>query len=138
MSQVQKVLTPLLSEFTRAIGQLSDEQLRRLLTGEARLSVSVRRNTEREKRRRAVVTVEFREDFPELHDKFRMAKSVEECAVMVEYLLPNKEEMFAFAKFLHLPVQRKTGQKRIRDQIVDATAGSRIRSEIIRGGHSVN
>ena len=125
----------MLEQFSEAVGRLSDEQLRRLLTGEARLSVSVRRNTEREKRKRAIATVEFRKDFPELRAKFRAAKSREECAVMVEYLLPNKEEMFAFAKYMHLPVQSKTGQKRIRDQIVDATAGSRIRSEIIRGGY---
>ena len=138
MAKMQEIYGILLSELARATGRITDEQMHRLLAGDAHLHLSVRRNAARQKRKREIASVEFREDFPELHDKFRMAKSVEECAVMVEYLLPNKEEMFAFAKFLHLPVQRKTGQKRIRDQIVDATAGSRIRSEIIRGGHSVN
>lgn len=135
MGNIQKILSALLGQFAEAVGRLSDEQLHQLLRGDARLSVSVRRNNARRKRRVEIAVVEFREDFPELHDKFRAAKSVEECAVMVEYLLPEKAEMFAFAKYLHLPVQRKTGQKRIRDQIVDATAGSRLRSELIRGGY---
>ena len=54
---------------------------------------------------------------------------------MVEYALPEKDDLFAFAKYMHLGVQRKDGQKRIRDKIVDATAGSRIRSDIIQGGY---
>ena len=132
---MQEISGQLLSEFAKAVEKLDDEQWHRLLSGEARLHISVRRDTARDKRKHAIAAVEFREDFPELRDKFRAAKSVEECAVMVEYLLPKKEEMFAFAKYLHLPVQRKTGQKRIRDQIVNATAGSRIRSEIIQGGY---
>ena len=135
MMHISKLLSVLLKQFSEAVERLSDEQLRRLLTGEARLSVSVRRNTERQNRKREIASVEFREDFPELHEKFRTAKSVEECAVMVEYLLSNKEEMFAFAKYIHLSVQRKDSQKRIRDKIVDATAGARLRSEIIRGGY---
>ena len=135
MKSISKLLSVLLKQFSEAVERLSDEQLHRLLTGEARLSISVRRNTEREKRKRPPEMVELREDFPELRAKFRAAKTREECAVMVEYALPEKADMFAFAKYMHLPVQRKDGQKRIRDKIVDATAGSRLRSEIIRGGY---
>ena len=138
MAQTQKIHSRLLSEFARAVEHLTDEQLQKLLTGRARLSVSVRENKERTERKRVIEMVEFREDFSDIKRKFREAKSREECAVMVEYAFPEKAEMFAFARYLHLPVQRKTGQRRIRDQIVDATAGARIRSEIIRGGHSVN
>ena len=135
MAKMQEIYGMVLSELGRAAGRVTDEQWHRVLAGEARLHISVRRDAARDKRRRAVATVEFREDFPEMLEKFRHAKSVEECAVMVEYLLPTKAEMFAFAKYMHLPVQQKNGQKRIRDKIVDATAGSRIRSEIIRGGY---
>ena len=138
MAQTQKIHSRLLSEFARAVEHLTDEQLQKLLTGRARLSVSVRENKERTERKRVIEMVEFREDFSDIKRKLREAKSREECAVMVEYAFPEKAEMFAFARYLHLPVQRKTGQRRIRDQIVDATAGARIRSEIIRGGHSVN
>ena len=135
MAKMQEIYGMLLSELARAAGRITDEQMHRLLAGDAHLHLSVRRNAKRQNRRREIASVEFREDFPELHDKLRAAKSVEECAVMVEYLLPEKADMFAFAKYIHLPVQRKDGQKRIRDKIVDATAGSRIRSEIIRGGY---
>ena len=130
MPQAQKILTSLLSEFTRAIGRLSDEQLHRLVTGDGQLSITVRRNTAQKDRKRSIATVEFREDFRALYDKFCGAKSAEECAVMVEYLLPNKEEMFAFAKYLRLSVQHKDGQGRLRDKIVDATVGTRIRNEM--------
>ena len=132
---VRRVLDPLLTEFKDAVARLSDEQLRKLLTGEATFRISVRDKSPKRARPRAPDMVEIREDFPELRAKFRAAKTREECAVMVEYFLPEKVDMFAFAKYMHLGVQRKDGQKRIRDQIVDATAGSRIRSEIIRGGY---
>lgn len=135
MAKMQEVYGMLLRELAQAAGRITDEQWGRLLAGNARLHISVRRDVARDKRKHAIATVQFREDFPELRDKFRAAKSVEECAVMVEYLLPSKEEMFAFAKYLDLPVQRKEGQQRIRDKIVDATAGWRIRSEVIRGGY---
>ena len=138
MAKLQEISGQLLSEFAKAVGKLNDEQLQKLLSGEARLSVSVRENKARTERKRVVEMIEFREDFSDIKRRFREAKSREECAVMVEYAFPEKAEMFAFARYMSLPVQRKDGQKRIRDQIVDATAGARIRSEIIRGGHSVN
>ena len=126
------------AHFARAAERITDEQLQKLLSGEARLSVTVRVNKAPVARRRDIAAVQVRDDFDKIERRFREAKSREECVVMVEHLLPEKAEMFAFAQYLHLPVQRKEGQKRIRDQIVDATAGARIRSEIIRGGHSVN
>ena len=135
MSQVQKILTSLLNEFGEAVGRLSDEQLQKLLSGEMRLSVTVRSSAPKRNGKRLSAMIEFREDFPDLRVRLRAAKTREECAVMVEYALPEKDDLFAFAKYMHLGVQRKDGQKRIRDKIVDATAGSRIRSDIIQGGY---
>ena len=132
---IQKILDPLLAEFKEAVSRLSDEQLRKLLAGEATFRILVRDKSIKRALKRPPEMVELREDFPELRAKFRAAKTREECAVMVEYALQEKADMFAFAKYMHLPVQRKDGQKRIRDQIVNATAGSRLRSEIIRGGY---
>ena len=138
MAKPQQIYGRLLSEFARAVEHLTDEQLHKLLTGEARLSLSVRSVKARVERKHILNMVEFRDDFSDIKRKFCEAKSREECAVMVEYAFPEKAEMFAFARYLHLPVQPKEGQKSIRDQIVGATAGARIRSEIIRGGHSIN
>ena len=42
MPQAQKILAALLSELARATERITDEQLEKLLSGEARLSVTVR------------------------------------------------------------------------------------------------
>ena len=134
MTQIQKALGLFLSECAKAAGRLTDEQIESLLSGDVRVSFAMRNGKpSRKKMQRAAI--EFREDFSDVRVRLKSASSREQCAYLVDYNFPEKLDLLAFAKFLRLPAQKKDGKARIRDMIVEATAGARLDSEAIRGGY---
>ena len=54
--------------------------------------------------------------------------------IVVEQSFADKERLFAFAKWLDLPVQRSDAAKRIRDKVVTQTVGRRLSGRAVRGG----
>ena len=124
------------NEFTRAAERITDEQLQKLLSGEARLSVAVRlKKSALNAETPPMSMAEIREDFNNVRERLVSAKSRDDCAVLTDYILPEKEDLFAFAKFLDLAVQWGESRRRLREKIVEATAGARIDAKIIRGGY---
>ena len=49
-----------------------------------------------------------------------------------------KEQLFGFAKWLDLPVQRNDAAKRLREKVVTHTVGRRLSGKAVRGGTGVN
>ena len=120
-------------EFARAAERITDEQLEKLLSGEARLSVTVRvKASARNAEKPPMSMAEYREDFDDVRRRLASAKTRDECAVLTGYILPEKEDLFAFAKFLRIPVQWGESRNRLREKIVEMTAGARIDADIIR------
>ena len=64
------------------------------------------------------------------------AATRESGARIVQDAFSRKDELFAFARFLDLPVQRNDNMVRIRRKIVEFTVGRRLDSEAIRGGYA--
>ena len=117
----------------RAAERITDEQLQQLLSGEARLSVTVRvKKSSRDAETPPMSMAEYREDFDDVRNRLASVKTRDECAVLTEYILPEKEDLFAFAKFLRIPVQWGESRRRLREKIVEMTAGARIDADIIR------
>ena len=120
-------------EIARAAERITDEQLEKLLSGEARLSVTVRmKKSALNKETPPMSMAEYREDFDDVRRRLASAKTRDECAVLTGYILPEKEDLFAFAKFLRIPVQWGESRNRLREKIVEMTAGARIDADIIR------
>ena len=120
-------------EFARIAERITDEQLEKLLSGEARLSVTVRMTiSARNAEKPPMSMAEYREDFDDVRHRLASVKTRDECAILTDYILPEKEDLFAFAKFLHIPVQWGESRRRLREKIVEMTAGARIDADIIR------
>ena len=52
---------------------------------------------------------------------------------IVEEAFAGKAELFAFARWLDLPVQRNDAAKRIRERVVTHTVGRRLSGQAVRG-----
>ena len=135
-SDKEKLLKQLLKhQCARVAERITDEQFEKLLSGEARLSMSI---TVRVKKpvpnsdMPPMSMAEHREDFDDVRNRLASVRTRDECAVLTEYILPEKEDLFAFAKFLRIPVQWGESRRRLREKIVEMTAGGRIDADIIR------
>ena len=69
-----------------------------------------------------------------VHARLTAAGSREEGQRIVEESFADKERLFAFAKWLDLPVQRNDAARRIRDKVVTQTVGRRLSGRAVRGG----
>ena len=123
-----------LEQVIKALRELSEEDFERLTRGELEVSVSlVRRATNKPGRRRQVEPSVDDERFGELQARLAAAGSREEGQRIVVEAFACKERLFAFAKWLDLPVQRTDTVKRIREKVVTQTVGRRLSGKAVRG-----
>ena len=127
------LLIQMLEQLTWAMQEISDVDFERLMKGELRAEISFSpvepRTSDRSRRR----TPASDETFRGVHNRLSSVNSREEGQVIVGEAFGHKEDLFAFAKFLDLPVQRKDKIERIRDKIVTYTVGRRLSGEAVRG-----
>ena len=130
-------VTQVLDQLIEALRDLSDEDFDKLMTGDLEASVSFVRPASRGKNRRRAVApamaVESDEALEAVHARLTVAGSREEGQRIVEEAFADKERLFAFAKWLDLPVQRNDAAKRIRDKVVTQTVGRRLSGRAVRG-----
>ena len=130
-------VTQVLDQLIQALRELSDEDFDKLMTGDLEASISFVAPAPRGKnRRRAVapaVAAESDAALEAVHARLTAAGSREEGQRIVEEAFPDKERLFAFAKWLDLPVQRNDAAQRIRDKVVTQTVGRRLSGRAVRG-----
>ena len=73
-----------------------------------------------------------RGDFNNVRNRLASAKTRKECAILTDGFLSERADLLAFAKFLHIPMQQGASRRRLREKIVEMTAGARIDADIIR------
>ena len=132
------VVTGVLEQLIQALRDLSDEDFEKLMEGGLEASVSfVRPAARRQNRRKAVLPVAYK-GFEDVHAQLTAAVSREEGQRIVEEALQDKEQLYTFAKYLDLPVQRGDAARRIREKVVTHTVGRRLSGKAVRGGAGGN
>jgi len=126
-------VTKVLGQLVRALGELSDEDFERLMRGELEASISFVRPSARQPKRRKAGQLVADAAFGEVQARLAAAGSREEGQVIVEEAFTGKEQLFGFAKWLDLPVQRSDAARRIRDKVVTHTVGRRLSGRAVRG-----
>ena len=127
------VVTQVLEQLVKAVRDLSDEDFDKLMTGELEASVSFVRPATRTRQRRQAAVPAADEALEAVHAQLTEAGSREEGQRIVEAAFADKERLFAFAKYLDLPVQRNDAAQRIRDKVVTQTVGRRLSGLAVRG-----
>lgn len=135
MNAQQSALGNLLADVAKAVRGLSDDEFEKLLKGELRPSISFRERSSGGKSRKLSPAVS-EEELRNIQMKLDAAQTRDEGYCIVKEAFPLKESLFAFAKFLDLPVEKKDKIERMQDKIVAFTVGRRLNSEAIRGGYS--
>ena len=109
MDARRAVVTQMLEQLVKAVRDLSDEDFDKLMQGELEASVSFVRPAARKRQRRQTGAPAEDAAFGEVQARLTAASSREEGQRIVEYAFAGKAQLFAFAKWLDLPVQRGDG-----------------------------
>ena len=126
-------VTQVLEQVVRALQELSDADFDKLMKGELEASVSFVSPAAHKPKRKKAVPPAADEGFEGVRSRLRAAGSREEGQRIVDEAFASKEQLFAFARWLDLPVQRNDAAKRIRDKVVTHTVGRRLSGEAVRG-----
>ena len=127
----------ILNQLIQALRELSDEDFDRLMTGDLEASIAFVEPAPRHRNRRPPAAPADDAALEAVHAQLTAAGSREEGLRIVEEAFAGKERLFAFAKWLDLPVQRNDAAQRIRDKVVTQTVGRRLSGRAVRGdgGH---
>ena len=124
----------ILEQLTKALEDMSDEDFDQMMQGDLQASFSRSSATPRKSVQKRDGAPISEEKLRSVHARLISASSREEGQSIVSEMFEHKEDLFAFAKYLDLPVQRKDKVERIRDKIVTDTVGRRLSGEAVRGG----
>lgn len=135
-------LLPAIAAFAKAVRDMPEDQYNELVNGVPSFLPSPKKRGSAEKRaskenngRSEPILESQKRDAVEL--ELNSASTREDGARIVQESFSRKDELFAFAKFLDLPVQKRDNMDRIRRKIVEFTVGRRLDSAAIRGGYAV-
>ena len=133
MDTRRAVVMHVLEQLVKAVRELSDEDFDKLMNGDLEASISFVRPATRTRQWGEVAAPPADEALEAVHAKLTAAGSREEGQRIVEAAFADKERLFAFAKYLDLPVQRTDTVKRIREKVVTHTVGRRLSGRAVRG-----
>jgi hypothetical protein len=133
-STTKQQFVSLLRHFTRQIQAMDDEDVQRILDGELELEI---RTTDRRARSSGKRQRCSDEEMIRLRDSLGRVRS-RECALeLIDRTLQSKTDLARFAKAIDVPVPKEASTNDVRDRLVEATVGYRIRSAAIRGDKRV-
>jgi hypothetical protein len=136
MNAQQSAFGELLTDIAKALREMSDDEFDQFVNGELRTSISFKRE-EKSGSRRAKSGLEISDDdLDSAKARLRSAETREEGYHVLQEAFSGKAQLFAFARFLDLPVQKRDSADKIRDKIVTSTVGRRLGGAAIRGGYS--
>ena len=137
----QEAFSSLLSDVAKAVRKLPEDQFRKLVEGRLRTKISFEErhrsvSVGRVKPGRPSIGIIPEDDLRGIRAKLDMAQSRDDGYRIVLDALPERERLFAFARFLDLPVRKGDKAENVRDKIVAFTVGRRLSGEAVRGGYT--
>ena len=140
MTAHKHALAQVLHQVAKFVDSLSDEELTHLAKGTARLSIQLAEKpgqgeaSSRRRKSQDASAWPFSEDPPEqVASDLRSSSSREDGYKLLEKYCPTKASLQTLARHLDLHVLRDDDATMIRDKIVEATIGFRLRSNAVRG-----
>ena len=135
-SSTKRQLVSLLRDFAREIQAMDDSQIERILAGELRIEVRVPEKSAAKTPEEKAQCSDHEIDL--LRQALQRADSREQAGVLIDQYLHSKADMIRFARILDIPAPQKTSSKNLKNRLVEATVGYRLRSAAIRGDMSAS
>lgn len=126
MSSVRTVIR-VIAKVLDQISTESEETLRDIADGRATLRVVPKRRRERATEHLSAA------DLAALKERLGGIQSREEALKVLDEACPTGKQLEQLARSLDLPIQREDTVERLRDKIVEATIGFKLRSDAIQG-----
>ena len=131
--RVSAIHIQLLEQLARALQNMPEEDFDKLMKGELQASVSFSQSVPKESGQRKRVITNSDATLQAVHARLTSATSREEGHRIVKEAFEHKEDLFGFARYLDVPVQKKDATEKIRDKVVTHTVGRRLGRQAVRG-----
>ena len=128
----KKIINNLLTSVLKLVGSLTNENLKDIESGNFELSLKIsEKNTQKSPPPSSLLLDEIL--MKKINDELDSAKSRNDGLEIIESSLKKKTELVAFAKFIDVATMKSDRVDEIKNKIVDATVGARLRSGAIQG-----
>ena len=131
MSQ-KSILKNYLTAVTSLVDSLSDADFKKLDSGEYEISLRLVKSSLKENSTKSKVSI-TRKTLDLISEELNSVNTREAGIEIIESHLKNKSELELFAKHIDVAVMSSDKVSKIKDSIVDATVGARLRSSAIQG-----
>lgn len=121
------LLSALLKEMAKAVRDMSDDDLTALRNGELRIQLA---SAEKAVSHKKEPLRDFRPDI--VVDSLRQADTFDAGLAILERECSTKEHLIRLAREIDVPAEKRDTVERLRERIVDATIGFRLRSQAIQ------
>ena len=129
MSQAEVDLRMAFKRIAEALDSLSDEELRKL--SDSQYSVEIRATRRRTKDDPSFLPSDISAE--DAITQITALPSRQEAQALLDTKFPSKKALEMIARKLDIPIIRQDKVEDLRDKIVEATVGARIRSQAIQG-----
>lgn len=125
----REIIQKLLSDLSREIASLPEDDLQKLLDADYSLALKIVKSKARATRSEEISETEKQDLVADLEK----AQTREDGLQVLEDSLKTRRELESLAKFLDVSVSKQDKVEYIREKIVEATIGARLRSQAIQG-----
>ena len=128
----KEILKNYLSSLSTLVDKLSDADFTKLESGDYELSLKVTKKSTKSNSPKEKLTPDS-QTLEMVIDELKLVKTREDGISVIESHLKNKPSLELLAKHLDVAVLPSDKVAKIKDTIVDATVGARLRSGAIQG-----
>lgn len=133
-ASTKQQIVSLLRHFATQIQAMDDDEVQRILDGELKMEIRTPQPAKRSPRKaRRCSDAELHE----LHDLLGRTSTRERALELINAKLQSKADLTRFARVVDIPVPREASSGALKDRLVEATVGYRIRSAAVRGNATV-
>ena len=122
-------IVSLLRSFARQIQSLEEDEIGRLLAGDWRIEVGLGKSMRRNRTRARCSPIELER----LRHELSSTVSRESAKELIENVVRSREDLTDLAKALDIPAPKRSSTENLKDRLIEATVGFRLRSAAIRG-----
>lgn len=119
-----------LRRIAAAVERMSDEELLRLNEPGTEIEIKVLRRRVKDER-----ATEAQPDLPDIVAKLTASASRADASSFLDKGFETKKALEQIARHLDVAVLKQDKAETLRDKIIEATVGARLRSEAIQGGN---
>ena len=129
MSQLKTNVLVVLRRLVEALDSLSEEQLKKMSDPQYSIEFKAIRRRSKDESKLHFTDANAEEAITQLS----MFSSRQDAQVMLDDKYPSKKVLEVIARKLDIPITRQDKIEDLRDKIVEATVGAKIRSQAIQG-----